>query len=166
MLRAGRGDLAAFETLVEKYQRPLLNFFTRMGVYTDAEDLVQETMIKIFKARKRYRPKARFNTYLFGVARNVWIDRGRREQRRKAGMERLEDDRTARAPGPGGKTGLRMDIQEALDRLPEKLRLVTVMRTYQALSYEEIGRALNIPTGTAKSRMNLAVRKLGDWLNE
>lgn len=164
MLRAAAGDLDAFGRLVEKYQQPLLNFFYRMGVYRDTEDLVQETMIKLFKARKRYRPKAKFSTYLFSVARNVWIDRGRKEKRKQQAFEQLTSDAelipTGSNHGPTAASVARLDVREAMEALSEKLRIVVALRIDNGMAYEDMARVLRIPLGTVKSRMNLALQHL------
>ena len=64
MQMTAEGSLAAFETLVDRYQQKMLNYFLRMGVNTDGEDLVQETFVKLYRSRLRYRPTAKFSTDL------------------------------------------------------------------------------------------------------
>ena len=82
MLLAGAGDRDAFELLVRRHHQPLLNFFLRMGVDRDAEDLVQQTFIRLYNYRQRYRPSAKFTTFLYLLARQVWVDELRRRGRR------------------------------------------------------------------------------------
>ena len=72
--RAGEG----LAELIGRYQEKLLNFFYRLGVYNDAEDLVQETMVRVYKNREKYRAEASFSTWLYTIARNCWRDRVRK----------------------------------------------------------------------------------------
>ncbi|MGQ9662388.1 MAG: RNA polymerase sigma factor [Kiritimatiellia bacterium] len=78
MLEVADGSEEAFAELIRRHQDSLLNFFVRMGAHYHAEDLVQETFLRIFRWRKRYRPTARFRTFLYVVARHVWVDNCRR----------------------------------------------------------------------------------------
>ena len=74
MARVGEGCEGAFRQLVERHQRPLLNFFARMGASTTSEDLAQETFIRLWNYRTKYKPAAKFTTFLYTLARHVWLD--------------------------------------------------------------------------------------------
>src|SRR4051812_39682818 len=74
MLEVAGGSEAAFTELVQRHQNALLNFFARMGVSCDGEDLVQETFVRLFRYRARYRPTAPFSGFLYHIARQVWAD--------------------------------------------------------------------------------------------
>lgn len=166
MRRACAGDREAFTELVRRHQRPLLNFFRRCGVYNDAEDLVQQTFIRLYRYRDRYRPTAKLTTFLYLLARQVWID----ELRRRTRLERLHKGLQAEpepvaAPESQPDRG-RMDLDRALAVLPEGLRMVVIMGIYQDLPYAEIAAALKIPVGTVKSRMFNALRLLRKTLEE
>jgi RNA polymerase sigma-70 factor (ECF subfamily) len=163
MADARKGRLDAFGVLVQRHQESLLNFFRRLGVYTDAEDLVQETLLRVFRYRKTYRPKAKFRTFLYRVARTVWIDWVRRKARREEFMTECEHDPAFTAPPPVLDAAA-LDVQTALNTLSDKLRVVVVMRIYQGLQYSEIAEALDIPEGTAKSRMSLALAQLRKFM--
>jgi RNA polymerase sigma-70 factor (ECF subfamily) len=160
MQRTAAGEQSAFTALVKRHQGPLLNFFHRMSVYTDAEDLVQETFVRLFNYRARYRPTAKFTTFLYTIARHVWVDLIRKTARKEALVENLKMDRPSQDDGGMGRTFARLDAQSALERLPEKLRSVVVLSLYQGLRYEEISVVLGIPTGTVKSRMFNALSQL------
>jgi RNA polymerase sigma-70 factor (ECF subfamily) len=166
MLRAKAGDLTAFEGLVRHYQKPLVNYFLRMGVYRDAEDKVQETFIRVFNYRDRYKPTAKFRTFLYTVARNVWLDGLRRTKRAEAFIERLEQEAPPTDDGGIAQVHSRMDVRSALARLPEKLRDVVILAVYQGLRYGDVAEALEIPVGTVKSRMFLAIERLKEVLGE
>jgi RNA polymerase sigma-70 factor (ECF subfamily) len=158
MLLARQGDRAAFETLVRKHQRPLLNYFIRAGVNTDAEDLVQQTFIRLYHYRNRYSARAKFTTFLYLLARQVWIDELRRRNRRQRLRERLTAEPTPeqRVPTPA----LADDLQQALAGLSERLRAVVTLGVLQELAYPEIAKILKIPVGTVKSRMFNGLREL------
>ncbi len=158
MLLAKEDDRTAFETLVRKHQRPLLNFFIRAGVTTDAEDLVQQTFIRLYRYRNRYRARAKFTTFLYLLARQVWIDELRRRKRRQRLSDGLKAEPTPepRAPTPA----LADDLQQALAGLSERLRAVVTLGVLQELAYPEIARILKIPVGTVKSRMFNGLREL------
>ncbi|MBU0676691.1 MAG: sigma-70 family RNA polymerase sigma factor [Verrucomicrobia bacterium] len=160
-----KGDTEAFALLVRRYQETLLNFFRRLGVYTDAEDLVQESFVRVYKNRVGYQPTARFSTFLHRVARTVWIDWVRRTARRDDALSRYEDHLDVGESGVPCGTAERMDAQAATESLPEKLRLVVVLSIYQGLKYREIAEILDIPVGTVKSRMHLAIEQLREFMN-
>lgn len=166
MLETAAGSEIAFTRLIHRHQDGLVNFFTRMGVYNDAEDLVQETFVRVWKMRERYRPSAKFSTFLHVLARHVWADRGRKAKRydRIAGSLKtdIEISGGVSAPPPAGG----MDVQEALNRLSPKLREVIVLNVYQGLRYQEIADGLGIPLGTVKSRINTALQELRKSFDE
>lgn len=166
MTEVSHGSEIAFTTLVRRHQNPLLNFFTRMGALSDSEDLVQETFVRLFRYRDRYRPTARFTALLYHLARNVWADRGRKDAR----FERLTSGLRAEAGIPSEpdftNPGERLDVDAALQKLSPKLREVIVLNVYQRLRYQEVADALGIPLGTVKSRINLALAALKEILHE
>ena len=164
MVRARDGQRDAFVLLVHRHQAPLLNFFRRMGVYTDAEDMVQETFLRLFAARERYRPTAKFTTFLYTIARRVRADRLRKSMRAPAYVAATESA-AASEGDESDRAADRLDVQRALDGLSEKLRAVVVLSAYQGLRYAEIAAILGIPEGTVKSRMSLAMGQLREILD-
>ena len=163
---AGAGDRDAFELLVRRHQQPLLNFFLRMGVDRDAEDLVQQTFIRLYNYRQRYRPSAKFTTFLYLLARQVWVDELRRRGRRRRLQEQAREqaELAAGAASAPADAGLSDELQQALERLAPRHRAVVVMGVLQELEYAEIARILKIPVGTVKSRMFNALRELRRYL--
>ncbi|MFO7871814.1 MAG: sigma-70 family RNA polymerase sigma factor [Kiritimatiellia bacterium] len=167
MKRVRRGEEGAFADLIRRHQNSLVNFFMRMGVYDNAKDLAQETFIRLFKYRKRYRKKAKFTTFLYLMARQVRIDYIRREARRKTAMEDLALESEIRhEQKPRRREGARIDIEETLAQLPEDTRSVIVMNMYQGLRYRDIAAALGVPIGTVKSRMFNGLRKLKELMKQ
>ena len=153
-------DHHAFAVLIRRHQSSLLNFFHRLGAYNEAEDLVQEVFLRLYRYRNRYIHNAKFTTFLYTIARHVWADRWRKLQRRLRIEERARQEMSATCDGHMGRTRNAIDTQQALDRLPDKLRIVLVMNICQGLRYQEIGKVLGIPVGTVKSRVFLAMKQL------
>lgn len=165
MIFASEEKLDAFEALVRRHQTSVVNFFRRMGVYNDAEDLAQETFVRLFQARKRYQITAKFTTFLYVIARRICLDYFRHQKRETDGMERLtqylcvEEEHNV----PNEMAGRAL---EALEKLPEKMKMVVILNIYQGLKYEEIAEVMKIPVGTVKSRMFNALRKIREEIEE
>ena len=165
MLEVARGNERAFTTLVRTHQQPLVNFFTRMGASSDCEDLVQETFVRLFRYRSQYRPAARFMTFLYHLARNVWADRGRKIMRLERLAAAYETELQIAGNAAPERSKDTVDIEAALGRLSPKLREVVVLNIYQGLRYQEVADVLGIPLGTVKSRINLAFTALKEILD-
>ncbi len=165
MQLAAAGDVEAFGGIVGRHQNILLNFFRRLGADTDkAEDLVQETFVRLYQWRKRYRPTAKFNTFLFTLARHAWVDFLRKEARTvKVVNNEVPEDVKGR-DDISGEVGRHLDVLAALNKLSDKMRAVVVLNVYHGLNYREIGEVLDIPEGTVKSRMFQALRLLRGFL--
>ena len=163
-----------FAELVARYQRPLINFFYR-SVWDkhEAEDLTQEVFCRVFVHRKSYKAKAKFSTYLFRIARNLWIDhyRSRAKMPHVASLSASVGNGTGdelvnciAAPRSSEMPAVRSDIalklQQALGQLSEEQRLVFVLAKDQGMKYAEIAETLRVPVGTVRSRMHSAVQKL------
>jgi len=169
MLRVREDDRDAFAVLVKRHQKMLLNFFARSSVQYDYEDLVQQTFLRLYRYRDRYVATAKFTTFLFLLARQVWIDELRRrkqQERLVAGLSaepkpEYVDPVASDATASGG-----MDLKRALDALPEGLRQVIELGVYQDLPYAEVAKILGIPVGTVKSRMFNALAKMRTFLEE
>ncbi len=161
LLADGRNE--AFEALVRRHQRALVNFFSRLGADGDgADDCAQETFLRLFRYRDRYRPSAPFRSFLYTLARHTWADwRRRRERRRTVSIDGHEEKASA---DDGARDDL-LDLDAALRSLPEHLRWVVTLSVYQGLAYAEIAEVLEIPVGTVKSRMFHAVRRLREALH-
>ena len=174
MVAFKEGDPEAFDTLLRRHERALINYFYKMCYDRSlAEDLKQETFLRILRSAHRYRPEASFKTYLYTVARNLWIDRHRS---RKAAPRTVSAD--LRINEDGSTLGDLLESRErgtvrelsdqeaagvvraALEDLPEGQRMVFVLAFDQGLKYREISTVLGIPEGTIKSRMHAAVSRL------
>ncbi len=178
MLSLKRGDRRVLSTLLERYEKPLVNFLYRMvGNVDEAEDLFQETFLRVLRAAKTYEPKAAFSTWLYTIARNLCLDRLKKIK----GLSTVplegasEEDRALRdtLPGPSKDPGLDASEREmgrivrgALKELPPKKREVLVLRVFQNLPYEEIARVVNAPLGTVKYRIHDAMKSLAEIVKE
>ena len=160
MLEAKNGRQEAFAALVRRHQRALMNFFCRTGVSMEAEDLVQQSFLRLYRYRNRYQPSAKFTTFLYLIARQVRTDALRKRKRGVELAEKVADAAPSDEPPSPAQADVTARTEEALGRLPEGMRDVVVLGILQSLGYEEVGRILRIPTGTVKSRMFSALRRL------
>ncbi len=165
MLRAKRGDQAAFEDLVVKYQQPVMNFIYRtVPDQTEAEDLAQNVFIQAWKARERYQVSAKFSTWLFTIARNLSLNEIRRRTRHTAeSMDapigdgesdsvRQYEDRNRSVPAEDLIRGeLEDKVAEAVADLPENQRAAMLLAQDQETSYEDIAQILDCSLSATKS---------------
>jgi RNA polymerase sigma-70 factor (ECF subfamily) len=166
---AQKGDLRAFEALVEKYQKKMLNLAFRMlGDYEEACDAVQEAFLSAFRAIRKFRGEAKFSSWLYGIV----LNQARNRLRQIASRERHHSKSLDDPSGPGSgrsdpdppspevsvldqmeKKEIEGKVQECIDHLEEGYREVLVLRDILGHSYEEIQQALKLPDGTVKSRL-------------
>lgn len=183
MARTAKGDEKAFAELVVRYQDVLLNFFLRKGVsYSDGQDLVQRTLLRLWRYRNRYAPTAKLTTFLFLLAGQVAIDFFRAEGHRQGLAEELERQAELEAtagtmstsgeaaaacrPADPGDDGSGERVRLAVASLPPGMRDVVELGVFQDLPYADVAEILGIPEGTVKSRMFNALRKLKEQMNE
>ncbi|HID94592.1 MAG TPA: sigma-70 family RNA polymerase sigma factor [Candidatus Latescibacteria bacterium] len=157
------GNLHAFDQLVIRYKRRLLNFVFRfVGDQQTAEDIVQETFLRVYGKRKEYRSIANLSTWMFTIAGNLAKSELRRRKRwRVVSINQDEEgsgiDIADESHRPDEITEEKIRdgyIQEAINSLPPKYREVVLLRDIEGLPYEEIARMIGCPVGTAKSRVN------------
>jgi len=165
MLRAKRGDRAAFAELVEKYKQPVMNFvFRSLRDEIEAEDLAQNVFLQAWKSRSRYRQTAKFSTWLFTIARNLCLNEIRRRSRHPAESieeshaehedqprQQYEDKSQISPPEKLLHGELAQKIEEALAELPEAQRTAILLCRQDELSYEEIAEVLDCSLSATKS---------------
>lgn len=165
MLRVKRGDLAAFEFLVEKYKQPVINLIYRtVHDLTEAEDLAQNVFVQVYKSAGRYEASAKFSTWLFTIARNLSLNEIRRRSRHPAdSMDATmtpDDDQPARqyedvkgfSPNDTLLHGeLEEKIAQAIHELPENQRTAILLCRQDELSYEDIAKVLETSVSATKS---------------
>lgn len=170
ILHFQEGDLYAFEQIVQRYKEPLVNFIYHfLGDRTDAEDVVQETFLRVYRNKHLYRNIAKFSTWIYTIASNLAKTELRRRRRRRIlSISQMGfDDKDYDLPGdiatPEGIVDGDMKesiIRDAIEKLPAKFKEVVVLRDVQEFSYEEISDILDIPIGTVKSRVNRGRQRL------
>lgn len=154
-----QGDHEAFNTLAERHQERIYRLAYRMlGDREDAYDAVQEVLLRLLKSLPRYRPTAKFSTWLYRLAANTCID-VRRRRSSGAVLEPLDEERPAPEADPEAlcEAGFReLVLNLALHALPEAQRLVLVLRDWEELSNQQVAEILGIEVGTLKSRLHRA----------
>ena len=163
-----RGESAAFEEIVRRWQQPVARFLNQMTGRTDlVPDLSQEVFLRVFQAGSRYRDNGHFSTWLYRIALNVSQDAARRGRRLPQLFEGPEiADRGPTAEKQAEEKEFVELAARAVAELPEPLRLVLVLRHYEQLSFEEIARLTGTPASTLKSRFAVALQRLKTRLQE
>jgi len=173
MARIQADDMKAFELLYARYSHPLVNFFYQMCFDRVAsEDYVQETFLRVWRARQTYRPIGKVSTWLFQIGKHYWFNERDKQKRRPfhsvAGGDDAQSQWGNMADGRGDSapesvasaSETEVAIEQAVAELSDKLRSVFVLARYRGMPYAEISSILEIPVGTVKSRMSLAERQL------
>ena len=169
-------DERAFEILVQRYKNPLTNFVFRfLGDYDACTDVVQETMIKVYRYKDNYSSVAKFSTWIYTIAGNLARTEYRRRKRRSfvSINDYGEEEKTYDIPDESYRPDLMTDtgikdklIQDALLKVKEVFREVVILRDIQGLSYEEISEITGLNEGTVKSRINRGRAKLQELLKD
>jgi len=173
------GDSSAFETLLRRYRHPVFNFVLRfVRERGPAEELYQDTWLKVIERCDDFRGDAKFSTWLYTIARNLCVDHQRKMRFRahasldaaNPGSSPSAGERAAN-PGPSTeqlaaarRTGDR--IARAVQALPDEQREVFLLRQLQALAFHEIAEIVGVPTNTVKSRMRYALERLRQDLDD
>ncbi len=166
MRRIQRDDFTAFDKLVDRYKDRLVNVLFRMlNDRNEAEDLVQDTFLRVYKHRQDYDFTYCLSTWIYTIALNLAKNELRRKKKFKFfsifdmqenGVE-LKDNK----PGP---QSLKMVLDKAIAKLPTKYKTAFVLRDVDQMSYDEVAQVLGVPLGTVKSRVNRARAILKDEL--
>jgi len=160
------GDENAYIVLVNRYKDKLINFiFHYLKDSESAEDVVQETMIKLYQKKHYYKEIAKFSTWLYTIAKNLANTELRKRKNRKTTFlsQFSKDDKTYEIPSEDLEIGQEVQtdvvneiIMDAVNQLSEKFKTVIILRDIQEISYEEISEIIGVPIGTVKSRINRA----------
>jgi RNA polymerase sigma-70 factor, ECF subfamily len=174
-------DRPAFEELVHRYEKELYGYLRNyLGDPEMAEDVFQQTFFQVHLKGDQFEPGRKLRPWLYAVATNQAIDYQRRQGRHRiASLDRRigrQDSDDAGAfielfgsplQGPAEESESseqRAEIRRAVDELPEQTRQVVMLVYYQGLKYREAAEVLGIPVGTVKSRLHIAIHKLGEVL--
>ena len=166
MLLFQGGNENAYIELVNRYKDKLINFiFNYLGDIESSEDVVQETMIKLYQKKHYYKEIAKFSTWLYTIAKNLANTELRKRKQRKTTLlsQFSKDDKMYDLPSNDNEVGQEIQteivskiIREAVNKLSEKFKTVITLRDIQQLSYEDISEIIDVPIGTVKSRINRA----------
>ena len=166
MLLFQGGNENAYIELVNRYKDKLINFiFNYLGDIESSEDVVQETMIKLYQKKHYYKEIAKFSTWLYTIAKNLANTELRKRKQRKTTLlsQFSKDDKMYDLPSNDNEVGQEIQteivskiIRGAVDQLSEKFKTVITLRDIQQLSYEDISEIIDVPIGTVKSRINRA----------
>lgn len=177
-----KGDVDAFEVLVERHQKKMLNIAYRMmGDYDEACDVTQEAFVSAYKSIKKFKAEAKFSTWLYRIVVNYSKNRLKQlnvlAKHEKISIDDTEANRTdttwEQAFTSNSNPGTHMErrereahVQKCISSLDEEYKEVLVLRDIQGFSYEEIRDILKIPDGTVKSRLSRARNALKDCLTK
>jgi RNA polymerase sigma-70 factor (ECF subfamily) len=180
MLRAQAGDELAFAELVETYQDRLIGIFRHiLGDQDAAEDLAQDVFLRVYRARDRYQPTARFSTWLFRIANNLASNKRRSKGRRRevplnvkdsgpigvGPQEKLIAAKSAFMPvRQATKAEMRSVVRDALEGLSERQRMALLLHKFEGMSYGDIGEAMEMSPAAVKSLLSRARENLREKL--
>ncbi len=176
MLRTKNGDDEAFTQLVENYQDRLIGIFSHLLRDREAaEDLAQETFMRIYRARNGYEPTAKFSTWLFRIANNLASNTRRSKGRKKETPLNIRDSGPL-GPRPEEKliaeksgmmptrqlarSEIQAVVQEALAELNERQRVAVLLHKFEGMSYADIGETMELTTAAVKSLLSRARENL------
>ena len=175
MLRVRDDDAAAFAELVDRYQHRLVAVMHHLvGSADEAEDLAQEVFLRVYRTRKKYRPRAKFSTWLFTIANNLALNALRDRKRRPVLPLEVRDSGPVGPPRPAARDdppahGLQQQelaavIRRALDDLNERQRVAVVLNKFEDMNYAEIAEVMGLSTKAVKSLLSRARTKLREAL--
>jgi RNA polymerase sigma-70 factor (ECF subfamily) len=176
--RVLRGDQGAFETIVRKYQQPMLNYVSRMVHEREmALDVSQEVFLRAYASLSSFRPEYKFSTWLFRIASNYLIDHWRKKKVSTVSLDQPVDgdddgcylqvaDEKASVARDLEMKELRTRLETAIERLPVHLRELFVWRHVTGMSYEERADIKKLPVGTVKNRVFQAKEMMRTLLEE
>ncbi len=173
------GSIESFEKLIDKYQLLAFNIAYKMiGNREDASDAAQEALVKVFKSIKKFKGDSSFSTWLYRIVTNTCIDMTRKNNKLKTyslnNPIETEDGNIEREVRDEGnlpediceKKEINQKLHRAIGKLPEKYRVVIILRDIEDFTYDEISEITNITLGTVKSRISRARLMLKEILTE
>ncbi len=175
MRRCREGDMSAFELIVLRHKDAIFNFiFHLLADYHRAQDISQETFLRVLRNVDRYKSRNCFKTWLYRIAVNLCKNELRNRGRRKTvslddpdlDFESLIGDRYTPPDEAYEKKEMRGLVKNAIQSLPEDQRMAIVLREYQDLSYDDISIALNCSLGAVKSKIHRARQNIKNMLVE
>jgi RNA polymerase sigma-70 factor (ECF subfamily) len=153
-----KGDMVAFSELVNRYRHRLMNVIGRMlASQEEAEDIVQESFLRVYQHRESFDFKHCFSTWLYTIALNLARNELRKKKKYKfVDIFDMQNKEVETAVEPKIPSNLGPSLEAAIAALPDKYKTAFLMRDIEEMPYEEVARALSVPLGTVKSRVNRA----------
>ncbi|MBT8372646.1 MAG: sigma-70 family RNA polymerase sigma factor [Deltaproteobacteria bacterium] len=177
MLEVKEGNKKAFETLMQKYYPRILNFIYRfVGNKATAEDLTQEVFLRVYKSARRYKPRSKFQTWLFTIAKNIGLNELRRSKKltlsldemfdsgEKEVKKEIEDPHVTSPDEEIIQMEKTTEIRAAINDLPENQRIAVILKRYEGFSYAEIAATLKVSDKAVKSLLSRAKENLKNRL--
>jgi RNA polymerase sigma-70 factor (ECF subfamily) len=166
--RCRRGEMGAFEELYRQHATRLYNLAFRMaGNAADAEDLLQEIFLLAHRKLDSFRGASALGTWLYRLGMNVCLDRLRsKANRQDSATDTLEDQLTASPASLSTSPFSRLDIERAIQSLPEGARAAFLLHDVEGLDHQEVGQALGISEGTSKSQVHKARMRIRTFLRQ
>jgi RNA polymerase sigma-70 factor, ECF subfamily len=159
------GSQPAFQEIVCRYERPVFNLIAR--IVRDpalAEDVAQDTFVKVFRSLARFDVTRRFSSWIFRIANNAALDAVRRRRANPVINSKVPEPLASPVPDQVEAAALAGAIDQAISALRPEWRAAVVLRYEEGLSYEEIAEVLGIPEGTVKTFVHRARKQLADAL--
>jgi RNA polymerase sigma-70 factor (ECF subfamily) len=180
MLRVKAGDDSAFDYLVQKYRRPIVNFMYRMAHNSaGAEDLAQEVFLRVYRSRESYEASAKFTTWLYRIATNLAVNHARdtRHERpeNQVSLDEPDEESGHTLDLPDATPSVEQNlvqkervaaIRQRVQALPERQRIAVMMHKYQQMDYRQIAEVLKLSESATKSLLFRAYETLREQLRE
>jgi len=172
MLKFQAGDVSAFEQLMRKHQKSVINTIYRfIGNGAEAEELAQEVFLKVYNSVQKYKPKAKFSTWLYKIVTNLCLNELRRKRFEPVSLDDLAEETNdfidAKQIPPDialERKELVIRVKKAVESLPEKQRMALILREYDGLSYKEIAEVMGCSVASIQSRLQRAKATLKEKL--
>ncbi len=166
IIRAQSGDREAFAILFEQYKNLVYKTaYLMLGESTEAEDALQEIFVQVYKSLSGFDPgKAAFTTWLYRVTFNHCLNQRRKKRPFTLPLEDISP--ALKSEFPGAQLAEEEIIQQAIAKLTDRQRAVVILRYFWELPYAEIAQILDVPLGTVKSRIDLALKTLRKVIEE
>lgn len=177
MLEFQRGDKVSFEKLMDKYYKRVMNLVYRfVGNKDIAEDLTQDVFIKVYNSAYLYKPKAKFQTWLYRITKNTCLNELRRRKHSAVSLDKTfevkgnplkQELADTESLNPGERIDqkeIALVVKEAIASLPENQRMAVTLRRYEQLSYDDIAQTMNCSPASVKSLLSRAKLNLKEKL--
>ena len=179
MLAAQKGHSVSFEILLRKYFTRIFNFsYRNLGSRESAEDIAQETFIRVNRSLASYRPESKFQTWLYVIARNLCLNELRKNKHKMFSLDRLMSSRDDEMPQQFADTTMVNPAQElmnketlalvmqVIDSLPENQKTAVLLQRFEGFSYEDIAQTMGCSVSAVKSLLNRVKTSLRQKLSD